>query len=123
MARRRRGALPAAPDEPAVRDAVSVIRRDYYADVAAVADSVEERMRSEADVMDIIHEEVDASQRVMYTWQARLGLLASENEDAYFEEFEEEGAVHDGGIDYSRLMFAAMERDVIEELQRRGVDV
>ena len=49
----------------------------------------------------------------------------SENADAYVaEEFEaEEGMVANGNIAWERLMFVAMQQDVIKELDVRSVDV
>lgn len=48
------------------------------------------------------------SQRVIYPWQAKLGMLCTNNEDAYLEL----GFDFSDGIDWSKMMFCAMEQDV-----------
>ena len=120
--------------EGIVREAVSIIRQDYYADVRSAADGVMERLKEVWDegqrgeplresVLEIMHEEIDGQSRVIYTLKAQLGLISSENDGAYLEEYGKEGIVEGGYINWSHLMFAAMERDVYEELEHRGVDV
>jgi hypothetical protein len=51
------------------------------------------------------------------------GLLVTDNDGAYVEDFGTDGMVEDGQIQWSRLMYAAMERDVIEKLDADGLDV
>lgn len=112
--------------EEDVNDAVSVIRRDYYADVEGLGDSLIEAIKDgeiadREQFQDRLHEDVDGSQRVIYTWQAQLGILASENSDAYFEELGETLEC-DGSVPYEKLMFYAMQRDVVEYMTREGFD-
>lgn len=106
-----------APTENQVKEAVSVIQRDYYADVQGVVDELEGLVkrggistREQAD--DWIHKTIDGHGRVIYTWQAKLGLLASENEDAYEDQTGETGA------DTSARMYWAMRADVEEAVER-----
>lgn len=118
---------PNPPTDSDVRDAVAIIQRDYYADVNDVADSIEDAIKDK-EVTDRdgfeqrLDEEIDSHGRVMYTWQNRLGLLVSDNVDAYFEDYGSEGACEGEAINYAKLMFAAMRKDVLEELERRDVD-
>ena len=112
--------------EEDVRDAVSVIQRDYYQDVKNLGDELIERVKDgeipERDGFgDALHDAVDGTQRVIYTWQARLGLLATKNDDAYFEELGEE-LTCDGSVPYEQLMFYALQRDVVEYMTREGFD-
>jgi hypothetical protein len=123
MPKRRKN--PEQPTEREVQDAVAVIRRDYYADVADLGDDLIQRIKdgeieSPDDFHDALHETVDGTQRVIYTWQARLGVLVSENWDTGLEE----GIIELSGdaIPWEQLMFAAMERDVVEYMDREGVD-
>ena|SRR5882757_14977 len=111
--------------EADVKAAESILTMDYYNDVRSVARGLAQSMKDgEVDEFsDALHEAVDGTQRVIYTWQARCGLLVSDNADAYIEEFGEEGVVANGAIAWERLMFAAMEADVIKELDIRSVDV
>lgn len=126
--------MTAGERESTVQDAVSVIRRDYYDDVKGVADNIMERLKEEYEsdvrgeqlrevLIESMHETIDAQGRVMYTFSAKLGLLVTENAGAYIEDYGPEGAVMEGDLNWSALMFAAMERDVYEELDRRGFDV
>lgn len=125
--------MSAGDRESAVQDAVSIIQQDYYADVKGAADDIVEYLKEqfEEDVrgeplrealIEHMHETIDAQSRVIYTFSAQLGLLVSENDGAYIEEYGAEGAVTDGALNWSAMMFAAMERDVYEELSRRNLD-
>lgn len=111
--------------EADVKAAESILTMDYYNDVRSVARGLAQSMKDGEveDFSDAIHEAIDGTQRVIYTWQARCGLLVSDNADAYAEEFGEEGMIVNGAIAWERLMFAAMQADVIKELDVRSVDV
>lgn len=109
-----------------VNAAVSAIKRDYYEDVKDFGDSLiqaikDGEIKDRDDFSERLHEDVDGAARVIYTWQARLGLLASDNEDAYFDEMGDE-LVCDGSIPYEQLMFYAMQRDIVEYMVREGAD-
>lgn len=99
------------PTNGEVEDACAVLRRAYYADVRDVVadalDAVASGEVTDADALDTwLHETIDGCQRVIYTWQARLGLLASDNEDAYQDETGETPP------DPSVAMYWAMRADV-----------
>src|SRR5689334_17926019 len=124
---RRRGALEAPKHEVTVDEATSAITKDYYEDVKDVGDDViraikDGEITDSEGADDYLHDSIDGTQRVIYTWQARLGLLASENSDAYFEEGMGELVCKDG-IPYEQLMYYAMKADVHEYLDREGVDL
>lgn len=108
-----------------VKAAINILTHDYNNDVRGVAQDLAQRMKDgEVDEFsDALHEAVDGTQRVIYTFQAKLGVILSDNSDRYFEEFGEEGACSKDGIAWERLCFVAMEQDVVEELEARGVDV
>lgn len=110
-----------------VRAAVNILTMDYYNDCRSVAKDLAERMKSgEIDpdeYQDAVHEAIEGTQRIIYTFQAKCGLLVSDNADAYSEEFGEEGMVVDGNIAWERLAFVAMQQDVYKELDVRGVNV
>jgi hypothetical protein len=111
--------------EEDVKAAVSILSMDYYNDCRGVAQDLAQRMK-DGDVeefSDALHEAVDGTKRIIYTFQAKCGLLVSDNADAYIEDFGEEGIVANGDIAWERLAFVAMERDVIKELDVRGIDV
>lgn len=114
-----------APTDSEVKEAIRILTADYYSDVRDVAESVLERMieaGEDAEYSDILHEEVDGTQRVIYTFQAKLGVVMSDNADAFFEEFGDEGACTKDGIAWERICFVAMERDVGELLDAHGFD-
>lgn len=98
-----------------VDEAVSVIRRDYYQDVLGLVRDLAERMKAGEidDFGDALHETVDGCARVIYRFQAKLGLLASDNEDAY--ENETEGP--------EVRMYYAMCADIRERLEASDVDL
>ncbi len=101
-----------------VDEAVSVIRRDYYSDVLSMAKDLAERMKAGEvdDFEDALHEECDGCARVIYTFQAKLGLLASDNEDAW--EDVDSGAV----LTPEQRMFYALQADIRERLETSDVD-
>lgn len=112
--------------ERQVQDAVSVITRDYYADVRALGDDLIDRIQDGEiermdDFGDELHETVDGAQRAIYTFQARLGLIASENHDAYFEEGLGDLDCKES-VPYEVLMFYALQKDVVEYMEREGFD-
>ena len=121
-------------DEITVDNAVSIIRKDYYDDVKGVAQELIDETKTDykegtrgeelrENLLERIHEIIDSQQRVMYTFQAQLGMLVSENSGAYIEEYGIENATMEDDLNWSALMFAAMERDVMEELDHMGFDV
>lgn len=118
---------------PATRDAaLAFLRSDYIDDVDGIAADIEREARERAKdgephlrewLMDYIHETVDGCQRVIYTGLAIEALLFSDNDSAFVDDFGSEGVVKDGAVNYSALAYCAVERDVIAELERRGIDV
>ena len=75
-------------------------------------------------LLEHIHETIDGSQRVIYTYLAQECLMESSNDNAYFEDFGTDGgAVTKDGINWSLLAYCAFEHDVIEGLERLGCDV
>lgn len=118
MAARRRSQATKKSDEPKrltdedVNAAVSIIQRDYYQDVRDLADSIKADVRAgdidnEEQLDERVHEDVDGCQRVIYTFQAKLGMLVTDNEDAW-EEFGFENPT------VEQKMFCAMKQDVME---------
>jgi len=120
--------------ENTVRNAVSILQQDYYADVRGVTEDAVEHLREayhddgqrgeelRESLLTWLHETIDGHCRVIYTFEAQKGLLVSDNAGAYVEEFGEEGATSHGDLNWSALMYAAMERDVYEELHAMGLD-
>lgn len=118
----RRSADEVTDDD--VKAAVSILSMDYYNDCRSVARDLAQRMKDGEidDFSEALHEAVDSTQRIMYTFQAKCGLLVSDNADAYTEEFGEP-PIENGDIKWEALAFMAMQKDVEKELDVRSVDV
>lgn len=99
-----------------VDHATAVLRLDYYDDVRGVAWCLLQRIEDGDDIFtaeqldEALREAIDGSARVIYTWQARLGLLASDNEGACEDETGE------APTSPEVAMFWAMRADVREML-------
>lgn len=109
------------PSERDLNAAMEVIRRDYMCDVNDLAEEaldqiVDGRVTSPEEFTDWLHETVDGARRVVITFQAKLGLLATDNAEAYEEDFGEAPA----GVE--QAMYAALQRDVFEVLDTNDVD-
>lgn len=107
-----------------VKAALSILSMDYYNDCRSVARDLAQRMKDGEieDFSDALHEAVDGTQRITYTFQAKCGLLVSDNADAYVEEFGEVPTEH-GDVKWEAMAFVAMQRDVEKELDVRHVDI
>jgi len=117
MARRPKAATKPGSDrvtEEDVNAAVSIIQRDYYQDVRDLGDSLKDEIKS-GDIADAeqleerINQDVDGSARVIYTFQAKLGMLVTDNDEAY-EEFDFENPT------VEQKMYCAMVADVRDYL-------
>jgi hypothetical protein len=108
-----------------VDDAERILRKAYRQDVigivSAYADALGTDVTDDESADTWMHETIDGSQRVIYTWQAQNCLLWSDNDGQYAEEFGEDGMVEDGVIQWSRLAFSAFRVDVLEELDTYGL--
>jgi hypothetical protein len=124
MARKKSYRKNAAPTDADIDAALRVLRADYYSDVRGVAENVLERMIEEgegADVHDIMHESVDGTQRVIYTYQARVGLICTDNADAYVEEYGDV-PVEGDSIKWEAMMYAALAADAHQLLGATDFD-
>jgi hypothetical protein len=102
-------------DLRSITQALEPIRKEYWDDVCAIAREVVAHSRGEMD--DAICESVDGSWWITYTYAACAALMVSDNADAYLDDMETEDAFTDGVINWSALAFAAMRRDVTEQVQ------
>lgn len=111
--------------DPSLDEARSILRQDYLDDVNGVVEDIASQVHSgeiedREGLFEAIREAVDGHSRVIHTAQAQEGLAATNNADVWMEDF---GAPPEGdGMFWSRLMYAAMERDVIEALSNAGID-
>jgi len=98
-----------------VAKASSVLQKDYWDDVRYLAECIQYEVKdgeitSMEQLQDRLHEDCDSAQRVIYTHQAKLALVFSDNDEAWDEEF--------GGEmpNWSQLAYCAFYRDVQESL-------
>jgi hypothetical protein len=101
-------------------DAMRVLRAEYWQGVRGIAQSVADRVKEGEDENDVIHEEVDGSYWVIYTHANFQVLMCSDHHDAYSEDFGEP-PVQDSHINWAALTYAALARDVGEQV-RVGVE-
>lgn len=111
VARETRASRSEQVTEEDVKAAFAIINRDYWQDVHSVGDDLKEQIErgeiTDGDqFLERLSEAVDGSARVIYTFQAKLGLLCTNNPDAY------EDVDPDMKLDWSKMMFFAMEQDV-----------
>lgn len=110
----RRKAKPAGPKkitDDDVKAAVDVISSEYWQDVRETAADFVERFhkgefKDEEDYREQLEQYVDGSQRVIYTYWAQLGLLATNSRNAYEEQMGEETS------DVSKQMYYAYLEDI-----------
>ncbi len=107
--------LSQSQQEEITKLGVELIQRDYWADVRHVAKELIERIkegeiRDDEGLNEALDEAVDATQRVIYTFEAKLGMIATDNPDAW----EELGFEHPT---VEQMMFSAMRADVEAQLQ------
>ena len=108
--------------------AMTLMRRAYYSTVRDLSQEIVKAIHNDEitdseSLRQYVHETCDGSQWVIYTGKAMQVLLASDNDGAYADEYGEEGIVRDGAINWSSLAYAAMERDLYEQLEAEGVNV
>jgi len=110
------GALVYHTDEDRRLDrAIGILQRDYFKDVNDIAELVQDEIKSgqitnDEQLSEYLHETIDSAHRVIFTREAKLGLVFSDNDEAYHESF--------GGDlpNYSVMMYCALEADVNERL-------
>lgn len=108
-------------DEELSKIADGIAARDYD---ATVADIVEDLKRATRDgeitdrdgAIEWLEQTIDGHHDVIYTYAAMEVCRQSKNDGAYFDDFGSEGAVTDGGIEWSKLAYCALRADVLEAI-------
>lgn len=98
------------------RDAVQSLADDL---IGAIGDSVTTRN----EFIEHLHESVDSHSWVIYTTKAQVVALVSDNAGRAVSEFGAEFIVENGEISWSRIAYAALEQDVIDEILRCNVNI
>lgn len=104
-----------------MREAIRPIALDYREDVRGMAQDAIDESTDEESMSEYIHESVDGSWWITYTWPSQFVLLISDNQDAYTDAFGATGAVADGAVNWAALAYCAMRQDV-EESARAILD-
>lgn len=103
-------------------DAMRVLRAEYYQGVRSIAEEVANLVKNEGmDEGDALHQTVDGSYWVIYTHANFQVLMCSDHHDAYSEEFGE-APVSGADINWAALAYAAMARDVSEQVSSGDLD-
>jgi hypothetical protein len=110
------------PTAEEVENALDVLRRDYLGDVERVRDEFAEVWESgdftdRDTAVEALDQMVEGTQRVIYTREAWLCMLFSNNEGAYEDQMGEKPENVEAGA------FFAMRQDVIDDLSRDGIDI
>lgn len=92
------------------RDTVKGFVSDLY---RAVADG---EVTDEDGAREYLEQSIDGCSDVIYTARAMEVCRQSRNDGAYFDDFGTDGAVTDGGIEWSKLAYCALLADVLEEI-------
>lgn len=100
-------------------DAMRVLRAEYYQGVRSIAEDLERRVkegeiRDQDGLEEALDQDVGGSYWVIYT-HANLQVLLISNHDAYSEDFDM-APVEDNYINWAAAAFAALKRDVHEQL-------
>jgi hypothetical protein len=103
-------------------DAMRVLRAEYYQGVRTLAETVASLVKDEGmDESDALHQTVDGSYWVIYTHANFQVLMCSDHHDAYSEDFGEP-PVSGNDINWAALAYAAMARDVSEQVDAEGLE-
>ena len=108
-------------------EAISALTREYYSEVNRWADDYAKEIEDgefedRDEFIERLEQDVDGAQRVIYTFRAQIGLLVSDNADAGIDELGVESFDWSGGIPWSGLMYWAFRADILEALDRNGID-
>lgn len=114
--------------EQKLNNAIGLMRDAYRAHVRELAGDIIDHAKDEPEgdrdsLLEYMHETIDGDGWVIYTSKAQAVCLVSSNDDAYVDNYGTDGIVSDGGLNWSAMAYAALEADVLEELDSQGFDV
>ena len=104
-----------------------VLRAEYYQGVRSITQELADRIKngdisSDEDLQDALHQDVNGSYWVIYTHANFQVLSCSDHHDAYSEEYGQP-AVEGDSINWAALAYAALMRDVQDQMAAEGVEV
>ncbi len=108
-------------------EAMRVLRAEYYQGVRSLTQEAARAIKdgeisNDSELHDWLHETIDGSYWVIYTHANFQVLMCSDNHNAYAEDFGEP-PVSGGDINWAALAYAAMMRDVAEQIDAEGISV
>lgn len=108
-------------DEEFSKIANGMAEREYRETVRGIVDDLKHEITQRTitntdEATEWIDQTVDGHHDVIYTYAAQEVLRQSRNDGAYFDDFGTEGAITDGGIEWSKLAYCALRADVLEEI-------
>ena len=108
-------------------EAMNVLRAEYYQGVRTLTADLARAIKGgevtdQESMDDWIHQSIDGSYWIIYTHANFQVLLCSDNHDAYSEEFGEP-PVTGSDINWAALAFAAMQRDLQQQIDTEGITV
>ena len=108
-------------------EAMRVLRAEYYQGVRGISQDIADRVKdgeisSQGDLQQAVEESVDGSHWVIYTHANFQVLMCSDHHDAYSEDFGQP-PVEGDDIKWAALAYAAMMRDVQEQMSAEGVEI
>lgn len=117
-----------------VNQAEAVLRAEYWSEIRELAEEISAELKDKLVsgesgeplrewLIERIDESVDSHHNVIYTAAAQKALLYSDNSGAYVEDFGDAGLSQDYCINWTRLAWAAMRRDVLKQLDAYGINV
>jgi hypothetical protein len=119
--------------DAAVKEAEAVLRAEYWADIRGIVADIKSELKERLEageggeplrewLIEYTDSTVDGHHNVIYTYAAQKVVLFSDNAGAYVENYGDEGLADGGDINWSRLAWAAMREDVIEQLEAEGIE-
>lgn len=110
-----------------LQEGLALFRQEYYGDIREMAkdyrqDIIDGEITSWDELDQRIHEDVDSSQWIIYTFKAQCVLIASDNCDAGPDELGKDCCDFGGPMMWSQLAYWAMRQDLVEQLDAEGID-
>lgn len=105
-----------------LNEAMRAIRQWYYGEVREYAEDYDKQLEdgefeSSEEFFERLDQDLDGSQMVIYTLQSKVCLLASDNEDAYVEEFGELPTERGGELNIAAMAMYAFRADILDAMR------
>lgn len=100
-------------------------RHEYQEEISSLADDLVEEMQNHdrESWFDYVHETLDGHSFCIYTAESQDVVRHSNNDGAAVEDFGADCLVKDNQLNWGMMAYCALERDVLEEINRQGYDI